>query len=102
MLAAAIIGIIPVPIDLDRIGIDHARRLDNGRVVATFIVAKPPFTQRERTTVGASDLPDSSERWSMLSGKRLDLKQGQRVTVAGVLRVTDWLACYVDRVLVSG
>ena len=82
-------AILPQPIDLDRISLERARAMHGRVVVATFLVAKPTYTWRNRTILGAADRDDGAERTAMLRGKRLDIDEGQRVNVVGTLRVID-------------
>jgi hypothetical protein len=46
------------------------------------------------------DTPDGIERTAVLKGKRLDLKEGRRVTVTGTLRVIDLPARRIGQVVV--
>jgi hypothetical protein len=41
------------------------------------------------TVIGTTKPPDGIERTAILKGKRLDVKEGRRVTVTGMLRVID-------------
>ena len=42
MLTFALLAAIPVPVDLERLSIPHARQLDGRTAVVTFLVMKPP------------------------------------------------------------
>ncbi|WP_439631441.1 hypothetical protein [Gemmata sp.] len=75
------------PLDLGSMSIDRARTLDGQRVAVTFIVAKPVYTLNGFTIVGAADRDDGAERVAVLVGRRLDVKEGGRIVVAGRLRV---------------
>jgi hypothetical protein len=89
-------------IDLDDITVNRARALDGRRVVAVFRIAKPTYTLLGRTVIGAADRDDGAERTAVLWGKRLDLDVGQRVAVAGVLRVIDHRPDVIGGVFVGG
>jgi hypothetical protein len=58
--------------------------------VASFLVGKPPYTLRGSTIIGTGDSLDRVERTAIL-GRRVDLnvREGRRVTVVGVLKVVD-------------
>jgi len=99
-LAVAVLAALPGPVDLDRLSIAHARQLAGRPVVATFLVAKPAYSDLGVTTLGAFDQQDGSERGAVLRGIRRDVDEGERVTVVGVLRVTDWPTAFVGGVLV--
>lgn len=75
------------PLELGSMSIDRARVLDGQRVAVTFIVAKPVYTLNGFTVVGAADRDDGAERVAVLAGRRLDVKEGARLVVAGRLRV---------------
>ena len=47
-------------------------------------------------------MPNGAERTAHLAGRSFDVKEGERVTVAGRLRVTDWPPWNVGEVLVLG
>jgi hypothetical protein len=66
-----------------------ARILDGRPVVASFVAGKPAYTWRGFTIVGPDDLGDGVERSAVLRGNRLDVREGRRITVVGVLRVID-------------
>jgi hypothetical protein len=91
MLAAALLIVTtPVqPINLNDLGINRARTLDGQRVLVTFLVGKPLYTWKGATIIGTDDTSDGIERTAVLKGKRLDVKEGRRVTVTGTLRVID-------------
>ncbi len=84
------------PIPLDRITLDHARRLDGRRVVVTFIACTPAYTWRGQTIIGTGEQPDGSARVAHLAGKRLDVEMGERIRVAGTLRVIQHPPAFID------
>jgi hypothetical protein len=59
------------------------------------------YTLIGRTMVGAADRDDHAERGTLLLGKRLDVKLGERLTVRGTLRVIQHKADVVNGVIVS-
>jgi hypothetical protein len=69
-------------------------------VTVTFLVAKPSYTWRGLTIVGAADRPDGAERGAHLAGWRYDLEEGKRLTVPGRLRVIDHAPAFVNGQLV--
>lgn len=75
------------PIDLGALSRERARALDGKAVTVSFVVAKPPYTLLGRTMVGAADRDDGAERGAVLLGRRLDIREGERVTVRGRLRL---------------
>ena len=100
-----ILSLCPAPLSLDTITIERARMLDGKLVSATFLVAKPSYTWRDGnggvlTILGAADRDDGAERGAVLKGNRLDIAEGKRVTLVGVLRVIDHPPDVVNRVLV--
>jgi hypothetical protein len=75
-------------------GVTAAHRRDrlslDGKLVAvSSLVAKPSYTLLGRTVVGAAGRDDWAGRGALLRGNRLDLYEGEQVTVLGVLRVID-------------
>src|SRR5437773_2066781 len=80
----------------------YARALDGRLVAANFLVAKPSYTLRGFTMLGAADRDDGAERGAVLRGNRLDIQEGKRVTVIGVLRMLDHPPGVVNRVFVLG
>ncbi len=71
-------------------------------MVASLVVAKPAYTWGGRTVLGAEDRPDGAERGVVLKGDRLDVKEGEKLTVRGVLRVIDHPAEIVNGTVVPG
>ncbi|MCE9566535.1 MAG: hypothetical protein K8U57_31310 [Planctomycetes bacterium] len=59
----------------------------NLRCVVILWSLEAHHTLLGRTMVGAADRDDDVERGAVLLGKRLDVKEGERVVVRGVLRV---------------
>lgn len=102
MIPIALLSLIvlPEPISLDGISIEHARSLRGKLVAASFLVAKPNDIVLGRTVIGAADRDDGAERIALLKGKRLDKEVGQRVTVIGKLRVIDHPPYFAGRELV--
>ena len=97
---AVILVALPQPIDLDALTLEHARRL-NGRVVAaTFLNTAPLYTLVGRTVVGPADREDGAVRTAVLRGTRLDVEEGRRVDVVGMLRVIDHAPCFVGMAFV--
>ena len=88
------------PLDLDAIDLQRARALSGRLVVASFIVAKPLDAYPRLTSVGAADRDDGAERGAILRGRRLDVKEGQRLNVVGRFRVIDHKAAVVGTVFV--
>jgi hypothetical protein len=77
-------GVIPYPVELDRMSVAQAWG-NNGRlVVTTFTISCPPDTHGDVSIIGAGW--DEVERGAYVS-KDLLLDKGQEVTVVGVLRV---------------
>jgi len=76
-------------IPLDTIAMDRAEELDGQIVVASVLTAKPIFVYSGRTLIGGPDHLDGIERGIMLNGERFDLREGERITVRGRLRVID-------------
>jgi hypothetical protein len=102
MLAAALLIIAtPIqPIYLDDLRIRRARSVDGERILVSLLVGKPPYTWNGSTIIGTDDSADGVERTAILKGNRLDLKEGRRVTVNGVLRVLDHLAQEIGTLIV--
>ncbi|MCE9560680.1 MAG: hypothetical protein K8U57_01370 [Planctomycetes bacterium] len=80
--------------------LERARTLNGKPVTVSFLVAKPAYTLLGRTMVGAADRDDDVERGAVLLGKRLDVKEGERVVVRGVLRVIHHRSDVVNGVIV--
>ncbi len=102
MLAIVLLAVsaaTPQPIDLDSITVDRARILAARPVLASFLIAKPSYTLLGRTILGAADRDDGAERGAVLRGKRLELRNGERVKVLGVLRVIDHKAAVENGVM---
>ncbi len=101
MLTLALL-VLPLlqPVSLDSITVERARILHGRLVVANFIVAKPSYTWKGRTVLGAADRDDGAERGAVLKGNRLDIAEGSRVTIVGKLRVLEHPASFVGRVFV--
>ena len=68
--------------------------------IATFLATKPPHSYRDRTSLGAADRDDGAERGAVLRGRRLDIDEGNRVEVVGVIRVIDHKPAVVGTVFV--
>lgn len=100
MLSALLIILLFQPIDLELISLRQARYLEGKPAIATFIVGKPPYTFKSSTIVGTEDTPDWIERTVVLNGKRLDVKEGRRLTVTGTLRVIDHTARRIGKEVV--
>ncbi|MCE9564426.1 MAG: hypothetical protein K8U57_20505 [Planctomycetes bacterium] len=88
------------PIDLGAMTLDRARTLDGKPATVSFVVAKPSYTFLGRTMVGPADRDDDVERGAVLLGKRLDVKEGERLVVRGVLRVIQHKGDVVNGVIV--
>jgi hypothetical protein len=101
-MLAVILATLPQPIDLDALTLDHARRLSGRLVAATFLNAAPPYTLVGRTVVGPADREDGAVRTAVFRDRRLDVEEGRRVGVVGVLRVIDHAPCLVGTVFVPG
>jgi hypothetical protein len=83
VLTMLVLSADPRPVDLGAISLERARVLDGKTVTVSLLVAKPPYTLLGRTMVGAADRDDGAE----LLGRRLDTREGERVTVRGRLRL---------------
>ncbi len=90
------------PISLDGLSLDRARTLNGQMLTVSFVVAKPLYTFLGRTMVGAADRDDGAERGAVLLGRRLDVKEGERLTVCGKLRVIEHRGDVVAGVIVPG
>ncbi|VTT98984.1 unnamed protein product [Gemmataceae bacterium] len=77
----------PKPIDLGALSLERARVLDGKAVTVSLLVQKPPYTLLGRTMVGTADRDDGAERGAVLLGRRPDVREGERVTVRGRLRL---------------
>ena len=100
-LAALLIQAAPA-LSLDALTIPAARRLDGRSVVVSIVPAKPAYTWGGRTVLGGEDRPDGAERGVMLKGERLDVKEGEPLTVRGLLRVIDHPAAVVNGRMIPG
>ena len=80
--------------------LECARALDGRLVVASFIAAKPAYTLRGFTMLGAAVRDDGVERGAVLKGTRLDVEEGKRLTVVGRLRVIEHQTDTVNSVIV--
>jgi hypothetical protein len=87
VLVLLVLSADPRPIDLGAISVERARVLDGKTVTVSLLEAKPPYTLLGRTMVGAADRDDGAERGAVLLGRRLDIREGERVTVRGRLRL---------------
>ena len=81
--------VFPQQVSLDGITVERARTLHGKLVVASFLVAKPNYTLRSQTMIGAADHEDGVERGAVLKGNRLDIEMGLQTHVIGRLRVID-------------
>src|SRR5262245_15863552 len=100
-LLAGTLAAVPRPIPLERLSIDQAQTLNGQEVTVTFIVAKPTYTWKGRTIIGAADQPDDVERGADLKGERYDVKEGKLITVTGKLRFIHHPPAFVGVVLVE-
>ena len=100
-MLAFIFAVLLQPIDLDGIGLERARHLHGRLVVTSFILAKPGYTWARRTVLGAADRDDGAEQTTQVR-ERLDIDQGERVNVLGVLKVRDHKPAVVGGVFVPG
>ena len=98
VLSAALAA--PVPIDFDGISLERARAMNGRPVVASFLNVAPAYTLLGRTVIGPANRDDGAERSAVLRGKRLDIDEGKRVEVVGVLKVIDHGAAAVNGVIV--
>jgi len=73
------------PLDLEAITPAQARRLDGKKVTVLVRVSKPTYTWAGRTILGIGD--DDTDRSIHLLGERLDVDEGDEITVAGTLRL---------------
>jgi hypothetical protein len=99
-MLAVILATLPQPIDLDSLDPEHARQLSGRVVAAAFMNAAPPYTLVGRTVVGPADREDGAVRTAVLRGTRLDVEEGRRVDVVGMLRVIDHAPCFVGMAFV--
>lgn len=60
----------------------------------------PTYTLAGRTVIGPANRDDGAERTAVLRGRRLDVKEGERVEVVGRLRVIDHKPAVVGGVFV--
>ncbi|MBA4187775.1 MAG: hypothetical protein C0467_07125 [Planctomycetaceae bacterium] len=90
------------PLDLGSLTVERARGLDGKPVTVSLVVATPPYTLLGRTMVGAAERDDGAERGAVLLGHRLDVKEGQRLTVRGRLRLLWHRGDVVNGVVVAG
>ncbi len=101
MLTVLLITAAPIqPFDLETLSLHQARALDGQRVQVTFIIGKPPYRWEASTIIGTDDTPDAIERTAILKGRRLDVKEGRRITVTGTLKVIDHPARMVGREII--
>jgi hypothetical protein len=105
IIAAILLTLAPLPVDLDGISVDRARHLAGRVVSASFLSAKPMDLRQDRrgqwwTVLGAADRDDDVERGAFVRGRRFDLDGGKRVNVVGVLRVIDHPPGFVGAVFV--
>ncbi|MCE9564441.1 MAG: hypothetical protein K8U57_20580 [Planctomycetes bacterium] len=98
ILAVCALGLRPL--DLGATTLDRASTLDTQPVTVSFIVGRPTYTLLGRTMAGTVDRDDDVERGAVLLGKRLDVKEGERVTVRGTLRVIQHKADVVNGAIV--
>jgi hypothetical protein len=101
-MLAVILAALPQPIDLDGLTLEHVRRLSGQIVAATFLNTAPLYTLVGRTVVRPADREDGAVRTAVLRGRRLDVEEGRRVGVVGVLRIIDHAPCLVGTVFVPG
>jgi hypothetical protein len=99
---ALFLSLVPEPVNLDTVTVERARVLSGRVVVASFVAAKPAYSLAGRTMIGAADRDDGAERGAVLRGRRLDARDGDRVTVTGALRVITHRPAVVNNVLVPG
>lgn len=99
-LALAALSADSRPLNLDALTIDRVRSLDGQVVTVTFIVAKPAYTLLGRTVVGAAERDDGAERSVVRLGRRLDVRDGHRLTVRGRLILVRYRADVVAGVAV--
>lgn len=88
-LLACLFLATPPEFALDTISQERAEEMDGQLVTASLLIAKPEYFLNGRTIVGGPDHFDGIERGFVLKGKRTDLKEGERITVKGRLRVID-------------
>ena len=100
MLTAFVLALLPQPVALSTLRLDRARELQGQFVLARFVIAKPHFTLKNRTVIGAADRTDGIERTAVVRGIRRDLDTGRRVSVPGILRVLDHETATVNGVSV--
>jgi len=100
---------LPQPIDLGSIDLERARTLSGRLDVASFVNGSPSHPWKNVTAVGPenredgpADREDGAVRTAVLRGRRLDVEEGRRVGVVGVLRVIDHAPCFVGPVFVPG
>jgi hypothetical protein len=99
---AVILAALPLPIDLDALTLEHARHLSGRVVSATFLNTAPLYTLAGRTVVGPVDREYGAVRTAVLRGRRLDIEEGRRIEVVGMLRVIDHAPCLIGMVFVPG
>lgn len=89
------------PIHLVTITAEQARRLDGKRVRVVVVVGKPAYSWRGSTILGVADRPDGIERSAYLQGERLDVEEGDEITIVGTLRLIQHPAHRVNGVFVQ-
>ncbi len=77
-------GVIPFPVELDRMTVAQAWGIDGRLVCSTFIVSCPADTHGAVTVLGAGT--DEVERAAYVP-RNLLVDKGHEVTVVGILRV---------------
>ncbi len=103
-------GVLPRPVELDRMSVAQAWASNRRLVVTTFTISCPTDTHGDVTVIGAGW--DEVERSAYVPKDGL-LDKGQEVTVVGVLRVTVhppawvngqfvpvWTEIWIDRAIV--
>ena len=75
-MLAFLFAVLPQPIDLDRLDLQRARAMSGRPVVASFVVAKPPYVYDRPgvTDIGAASVARScaadGPTWTRGSGSR--------------------------------
>lgn len=92
------------PLDLGRLPVADARRL-NGREVWVLVTAEtPPWTHSGRAIIGFAPDDDGTERTASLDGSAEDhdLREGDRLSVVGRLDVIDHKPVVINGVRFPG
>lgn len=92
MFAITLFSLLPI-VDLDTLTLERARELDGKLLIVTFIIDQSGIAVNQTTFAVAAKQPDHILRLARLKELYPDLKNNNRITTVGLLKVSSFRMC---------